>query len=123
MRRQFGRDDGPVGMDLAARMGSDQADDSFDLRGIDTNIGIDAHFAQYVDTQRAVRVDHHLDDARIGPGRFERRYHRLAQHRSADPGRTGGGMSAHWTPPASAPPSVRVPHALWPLVWAVGRAA
>src|SRR3546814_4865579 len=72
MRRQFGRDDGPVGMDLAARMGSDQADDSFDLRGIDTNIGIDAPFAQYVDTQRAVRVDHHLDDARIGQGGFDR---------------------------------------------------
>src|SRR3546814_17595916 len=86
--------------------------DSFDLRGIDTNIGIDAPFAQYVDTQRAVRVDHHLDDARIGQGGFDRRSHRRAHHRAAALGRQGGGCSAHWPPPASSPPSVRLPTAI-----------
>src|SRR3546814_8789443 len=102
-------------------MGSDQADDSFDLRGIDTNIGIDAPFAQYVDTQRAVRVDHHLDDARIGQGGFDRRSHRRAQHRAAALGRQGGGCSAHWTPPAASPPSVRLTNAIWRPSWAMKR--
>src|SRR3546814_3632872 len=84
-------------------------------------MGIDAPFAQYVDTQRAVRVDHHLDDARIGQGGFDRRSHRRSQHRAAALGRQGGGCSAHWPPPASSPPSVRLPTAIWRPSWAMNR--
>ena len=58
----------------------DQADDSLDLRWRQMRRRLGAPFAQAVQPQQAVRIDHDFDDQRIGKGLGNLRPHGRAQH-------------------------------------------
>ena len=58
---------GIAGMDLGADVAGDQPDDPLDLGGLEPHAGIDPAFAQPVEPQRAVGIDHDLDDVRDRP--------------------------------------------------------
>jgi hypothetical protein len=55
-------------MDLCAEMGGDQSDDALDLGRLDPHLGIDAAFAEPVEAQGTVGIDHDLDDLGIAHG-------------------------------------------------------
>src|SRR3546814_2353867 len=112
--------DRPLGVNLAAGVAGDQADDAFDLGAIDPDVRIDAAFAQYIDAQRTIGIDHHLDDARIGKRGGDCRPHRRAQHRAAAFARNRG--AAHPASPSTcAAVSVRLPPTIWRPSWAMKR--
>jgi hypothetical protein len=86
MRRQFGRDDRRVAMDLG-RAWRDQPDDPLDL-GASSRTSVSTRPSPRIDAQRTVGIDHDLDDARIGQRGGDRRPHGGAQHGAAALGRT-----------------------------------
>src|SRR5579871_2997353 len=100
-------------MDFGTGVRGDKADDPLDLGGLHADLGIGSAFAEPVQPERAVGIDHDLDDAGIGQSLGDRRPHRGAQHgTTAVCGNTGG----HW--PDSVPPIVRRPAAICRPTWA-----
>src|SRR3546814_495456 len=64
--RKLSRDDRRIAMHFCPDMGSDKANDTFGLGGLEPVAGIDPALSQTVEPQNAVRVDHDLDNLRIG---------------------------------------------------------
>ena len=77
---QLGRDARGPGVNLDANMVRHQTDDALAIRRAERHAGVGNPFAQPIDPQPAVRVQHHLDHGGIiQPGR-NRRPQRRAQH-------------------------------------------
>ena len=81
--REIGADDRRAGMDLGADVAGDQPDDPLDLGRRQADARIDPAFAEAVQPQDTVGIDHHLDHRRIGEGHGDVGSHRRAQHRRA----------------------------------------
>jgi hypothetical protein len=79
-------------MHLAPGVACDQADNAFDLRRLEGTTGLHPTFAEPVEPEHAVRVDHDFDDQGIGKRRRDRRAHGRPQHRAAA---LGGLVGAH----------------------------
>src|SRR3546814_2513383 len=67
-------------MDFDPQVARHQTDDPLDLGRLEPLTGIDPALAEPVETQAAIRIDHHLDDRRVGERGADRRPHGGAQH-------------------------------------------
>ncbi len=70
-------------MHLPARLGRDEPDNPLGFRGADGLAGIAAAFGDLIDPELAIRIDHHLDDGRIGERLRDFCAERGLQHLSA----------------------------------------
>src|SRR3546814_10818763 len=68
-----------------------QPDDPLDLLGLDPDLGVDAAFAEAVEPERAVGIDHDLGDLRVTHRRGDVGAKRGDQHAALSLGRSRGG--------------------------------
>src|SRR3546814_7448272 len=80
MRRKLGRDDRRCGMRLGAGVARDEADDPFDLLGLEAVASVPAAAPEAIEPEATVGIDHDFDDLGVGKRRHDRRPHRRAEH-------------------------------------------
>lgn len=94
-----------IGMHLGAGVARDEADDALDLLRVDPNPGVDPAFAQSVEPERPIGVDHDLDDLAVAHGSGDVGAERCDQHAPAPFCRE---VRAH-APSSGTAPNVRRP--------------
>src|SRR3546814_200673 len=80
---QFGRYARTSGMNFGADMMRDEADDAFAIGGAQPGAAIRDALAEPVDPEAAVRIEHDLDDLRVGKPTGDRRSECGLQHARA----------------------------------------
>src|SRR3546814_9007434 len=89
-------------MDFDPQVARHQPDDPLDLGRLEPLTGIDPALAEPVETQAAIRIDHHLDDRRVVERGADRRPHGGAQHGPLARPALGMAVVAAHGPPSSA---------------------